>query len=95
MADELSLQRDASRAAKAQALVDNELIKEAFAVLEAAYYETWKASTLNDAEGRERLWQAAKIIGSVQAHLETIIVNGKLAKAELEQIRAAPSAYGT
>lgn len=86
MPDEIALQRDISRAARAEALLRDDLLTEAFDGLEAVYFDAWKASPPRDTEGRERLWQAAQIAGKVREHLKSIASHGKLAQRELDDL---------
>lgn len=83
---------DRDRGQKAKALLENELLKEAFDVLEAEYIEAWKTNGVSmtpadakiptrlDAAGRDRLWQAYQIIGKVRGHLERVVTDGKSAE---------------
>ncbi|MCX5581481.1 hypothetical protein [Kaistia terrae] len=89
MTDEIELRRDVERAARAEALINDTLLSEAFTTLKATYLEAWEASHLRDTEGRERLFQAVKLVGSVQSHLVIILSDGQLAKHELATITGA------
>lgn len=89
MTDEHKLIRDSARASQAQAILDNELIKEAFNELESAYIATWRASKIDDAVGREKLFLAINVVGKVRDHLQAIVMNGKLAERELAELTAA------
>lgn len=89
MTDEIELRRDVERAARAEALIDDALLSEAFTALKATYLEAWENSHLRDTEGRERLFQAVKLVGSVQSHLQIILSDGSLAKHELAVITGA------
>jgi len=88
VSDEHKLIRDAGRASRATSLLNDELLVEAFATLEAAYIKAWRESGTapTATHGRERLWQAVNLIGKVQEHLRIIIENGKLARHELNEI---------
>lgn len=89
MSDETALRKDAERAARAQALLDDEMLAEAFDGLERAYFEAWKDPGVvapADVDGRERLWQAAQIVGKVRTHLKEIASRGTLAHAELQRL---------
>lgn len=89
MTDEIPLRRDVDRAARAQALLENDLLKGAFDKLEREYYEAWlnpEVVAPTNVAGRERLWQAAQIIGKVRAHLEQIMRDGKVAKAQIDAL---------
>ena len=80
------LRKDLDRAARADRLLSDELLTEAFMALEDAYIEHWRNSKVLDADGRERLWQAVQIVGKVRAHLAQVITDGKMAAAELNTL---------
>jgi hypothetical protein len=77
------LQSDISRAARAQALLGNELLAEAFARLDAEYVRAWRVTPARDVMAREKLWQAVNVVGLVRDHLAKMVADGKLAQAEL------------
>lgn len=89
MTDEYKLHRDAGRATRARQLLDDELLVEAFQTLEDAYTAGWRNTTIDDAAGREKLFLAVNIIGKVRKHLNTVLTDGKLAEAELNEISRA------
>lgn len=84
---------DKDRGLRAEVLLSNELLREAFDTLESTYIEAWKSNgasmtpqdarmpTRLDAAGRDRLWQAYQVIGKVRAHLEQIVRDGETAAA--------------
>jgi hypothetical protein len=80
------LSQAAAKAARAQNLLDNELLSEAFTALESSYTAAWRATTIDDVSGREKLFLAINIVGKVRDHLQGIVNNGKLAAAELKQL---------
>jgi hypothetical protein len=84
MSDESILERTAARAVRAEALLDDELLSEAFDTLEKSYIAAWRATTVDDALGREKLFLAVNIVGKVRDHLAGVVANGKLARAELK-----------
>jgi hypothetical protein len=86
MSDESALERAAARAVRAEALVDDELLTEAFDALEKGYIAAWRATTIDDAAGREKLFLAINIVGKVRDHLASVVANGKLARAELKEL---------
>lgn len=86
MIDEDELSRAATKAMRAHNLLDNELLTETFAALEAAYTSAWRATTIEDVSGREKLFLAINIVGKVRDHLHAVVNNGKLAAAELKQL---------
>lgn len=82
--DKLLEQRN--RAARAEALVNDELMTEGLANLEAAYIQAWKLTTPADQVAREKLYLAVNVVGKIKQHLQTVIVDGKLADAELKEL---------
>jgi hypothetical protein len=74
-----NLRASISRAARAEALIKNELLQEAFKKLEDDYVTAWKTWPSADAAGRERLWQAVNVLGKVKGHLACMVADGKLA----------------
>jgi hypothetical protein len=85
-AGEIKLNADTARQARAEALLANELLQEAFARLEDRYLEEWRVSQFRDTDARERLWQAVNIVGKVKDHLAKIVRDGKLAQREIDQL---------
>ena len=82
--DEAKLGEIAAKAMRAQELLDNEFLSEAFKGLEDSYTAAWRATAIDDVSGREKLFLAVNIVGKVRDHLTAIVSNGKLAQAELK-----------
>jgi hypothetical protein len=77
---------EAQRGQRADALLNDPMLVEAFDALERGYYEGWKATEFRDTDGRERLFQAAQIIGKVKEHLRAVADTGKMASAQIDEI---------
>jgi hypothetical protein len=86
MTDESRLHEAAARAARAQELLDHELLAEAFESLEKSYIAAWRLTTIDDTAGREKLFVAINIVGKVRDHLASVVANGRLAEAELKEL---------
>jgi len=86
MTDEIALNKAAERGARAQRLLDDDLLKEAFETLDSDYAKAWRATAARDTDARERLWQAVQIVGKVRDHLVTVVNGGKLAQREMNEI---------
>lgn len=86
------IETDIARAKRAALLIDDDLLKEAFATLEADYTKYWKATDARDTDARERIWLAMQVIGKVQAHLNTVLMNGQIAHDDLERLKAEKAA---
>jgi hypothetical protein len=86
MTDESKLEQAVAKAARAQDLLDNELLSEAFEGLEDGYTAAWRATLIEDVAAREKLFLAINILGKVRDHLSAIVANGKLAQVELKEL---------
>ena len=86
MSDESTLERATERAARADALLGDELLRESFDALEKSYLAAWRATTVDNAAGREKLFLAINIVGKVRDHLAGVVANGSLARAELKEL---------
>jgi hypothetical protein len=80
------LHNAASRGSHAQSLLNDELLEECFKKLEEAYIATWRTTSFEDVQGREKLFVAINVIGKVKEHLGGVAANGELAKAEIEEL---------
>lgn len=89
MTDESKLDHAVAKAVRAEELLDNELLAEAFTGLEDSYTAAWRCTTIDDVAAREKLFLAINIVGKVRDHLTAIVTNGKLAQAELKELAQA------
>ncbi len=79
------LQADQDRGQVAQQLLDNEVLKEALAAIEAEVIAQWEKCPARDAEGKEALWQLFKTSKKFQAVLVGYVQTGKLATEQLKR----------
>jgi len=94
MADEIALTKAGERAARAQRLLDDALLIEAFDTLDRDYLKAWRATAARDTDARERLWQAVQVVAKVRDHLAGAVTNGKLAQRELDELAARKRRWG-
>jgi hypothetical protein len=93
-AGEIKLTADLARRARAEALIGDQLLQEAFARLEERYIEEWRVAQFRDTDARERLWQAVNILHKVKDHLAKIVRDGKLAQREIDQLAQKRKRFG-
>lgn len=86
MTEEPSDSRDIHRGQLAQQALDNEVLNEAWVLLRNKYIQEWGLSGTRDTEGRERLWQAVKVLDTVKSHLQSVVKDGKIAARAGEQV---------
>jgi hypothetical protein len=94
MSGEIKLNADLARRAAAEALLQNDILQEAFARLEERYVEEWRVSQFRDTDARERLWQAVNVLRKVKDHLAKLVADGKLAQREIEQLTEKRKRFG-
>ncbi len=82
---EAKLKSEVARAERANELMDDELMVEAFTLLNSKLTAEWSNSPVRDTEGRERIWLMQKLLKSVGDHLREIALTGKMASLQLQQ----------
>lgn len=87
MTDEIALQRAVNRAQEARTLLESSILTEAFKGLEDSYTAAWRATTIDDVSGREKLFLAINVVGKVRDHLTSVVSNGSIAEAEIKALR--------
>jgi len=75
------------RGEKAAALLRNELLQEAFNQLETDFIQAWKSSSVEDSQNRERLYMLCQNLSALRGYLEGVVTDGKLAKAQLDELQ--------
>jgi hypothetical protein len=82
------MHRDAeiARGERAQAILDDPLVVEAFAALERACIEEWRRAPARDVEGRERIWVMLKLCERLREHFASLVESGKLAADRVARI---------
>ncbi len=86
MTDEIALAKAQAKALRAQTLIGDELLVEAFTTLETSYIAAWRATLIDDVTGREKLFLAINVVGKVRDHLTNVVNDGKLAARELKDL---------
>lgn len=88
MSDDDKLRRDATRGARMHAILEDDLVKDAFIKLELEYTNAWKNRTgPDDIEGRERIWHHVQALSNLRSHLMSVVSNGRLAQAEIDRLK--------
>lgn len=82
MDDEQKQLKARDRAAQAEGLMNNDLLKAAFAEIDRDLIEAWRKEV--DPLARDCIWQAVEVNSKVQRILKSHIQRGKVAKAMLD-----------
>jgi hypothetical protein len=75
-----------ARAHRAAALLDDDLIKGAYDLIEADLIQAWIGSEPRDSDGRERVWNMIHANRKHRDYLQRVINDGKIASAELKAL---------
>ena len=86
MANIDKLNSDVAHGEKAQALLRNEILQEAFEFLEKQYHEAWANSSLDQKDPREKVFMMLTTLKAVKQHIENVVTDGKLADDTLNQL---------
>ncbi len=81
------LRHDVERAAKAEALLRDPTLVEAFDNLEANFIEAWRNTSVADTENRERIYHLLSALQALKGQLHTVIEGGKVAQANLDNAK--------
>jgi hypothetical protein len=68
------------RERRAQSLINDELLNEAFDVLKEDLMNRWQHSGSTDLEARESIWLAMRLLDRIRGHLQSIVETGQMAK---------------
>lgn len=78
------LQSDINRAARAKAIINDDVFQEAFRRCEREYMKEWAESDPHESRKREALYTGIQLLADVRRHLGLIMADGSLASAELK-----------
>ncbi len=73
-----------NRAARAQALLSDDLLVGALRDMRDAYVAAWTKTDARDTLGRELAWMGVKAVELFQAQLRRHVNDGKLAQADID-----------
>ncbi|WP_324807209.1 hypothetical protein SH584_11460 [Sphingomonas sp. LY29] len=72
------------RISRAQRLIDDPLLKEAFENVRASAIAVWQQTKADDVKGREMAWLTVKVVNRVEGELQSIIDGGKIAASRVQ-----------
>ncbi len=83
--DEIKLGQAQHRGIRAEELLNNSLLQEAFKDIEAEWLKAWRSTKPRDTEVRERFWQGLQCLGILQETLKQHVINGRIAAEDLRR----------
>ena len=75
--------KDMDRGVRAEVLMRDPLIQEAFVTLEKEFVAAWKQTSVTDSETRENLYQLLQALDAFKGHFVRLIEDGHIAKDKL------------
>jgi hypothetical protein len=87
MDTEQELRRVVAQAERARLIIDDPLLVGAFEALDARFLLAWRNSPADKPELRERLWHHIQALAEVRAEMQTVLDDGSMARAALEEMR--------
>jgi hypothetical protein len=81
------LRHDVERAAKAEALLRDPTLVEAFDTLETNFIEAWRNSSVADTDNRERIYHLLSALQALKGQIHSVIESGKVAQANLDNTK--------
>ena len=78
------LETQLRRGKRAQALLDDPLLKQAFEDLLETYKDQIFNTNFADDDKRKSLWMAYNMLDKIKGHLQTVMEGGRLAQKDLE-----------
>lgn len=88
MTDPIMARRSLERAARARAIVEDELVVEVFGRLEGRLIEGWAGSAPGDLAAREEAYRALRALQDFRAEFERLLSDGKVAERDLFEFKA-------
>ena len=79
------LSADAARGARAKAVLESDIYREAHASVRQALLDKWEASPIRDVEGQHELKLMLKLLREVEKFMQEAVTSGKLAEIQLER----------
>ena len=71
---------DQERELRAQRLLDDPLLNEAFTTLREDLLNRWNVSGSTEVEARESIWLAMRLLDRIHGHINSIVETGHMAK---------------
>ena len=82
--NEAQSRKDLDKATKAEALLNNPLMRDAFETLEKEFVSAWKESSIDDQQAREHIYPLLQALEALKGHFVKVLEDGKLAKDRLK-----------
>ena len=84
---EPTAQEAIKKAERAKAILADPIVTETFETLEKQYFEAWRDTNPEDADGRESMWQLLWASAEFRRHLSLILQRGQFHKNHLDKVK--------
>ena len=81
----MSLRRAIEAGAQARALLENEVLMDAFAAVQEKAIAQWRGSFAGDTDEREQAWWLLQALDQLRTELRITLDNGTVAASQLEK----------
>lgn len=78
------LSAEASRGARANAVLQNDVYRDAYSAVRQAIFDKWEACPVRDAEGQHELKIMLKLLRDVDRYMTEAVNSGKIARIQME-----------
>jgi phosphoribosylaminoimidazole-succinocarboxamide synthase len=78
-------EEEANRAEEASRLLENLLLKDAFAAIKSEAVRQWDATGAKAEQEREWIWRHYKVIANVESILRGYVESGRIARMQLQE----------
>ncbi len=86
-----NLEAEVSRAHEADRIIRSPLWDEAWQIYEEKLLSAWRNSGAQDEKSREKIWMAYQVCQKVKNHITSVILTGKLAQRQVEELNERSS----
>lgn len=74
-----------ARGARAKALLEDEMFREAIDKVQAGIIASWKSSPVRDIDGQHELKLMLKLLSDLEGNIRQVMETGKLASIQIER----------
>lgn len=72
------------KADQAKSFLENEVLQSTVAAITKRYTDAWRNSTVEDKDGREKLWLMLKSLDTLMDDMNSMVITGQLSQKQFE-----------
>lgn len=86
--NDLTKEEKVRRAEHARRLMEDPMLKEAFANLKLNYFEAWAQCPPDKVHERDAIFHSVRVLADVETHLRIVMAQGRLEKTHIDKTAA-------